>query len=683
MDLLDFDDDTFLVDSDSDFDSDLDLMPDEYPGYANWDLYDVDDEPDVGPRCGLCQFKFEALDSVVVFNPLNRYSPSPWETKYHETDTSGYLETGYHSSCVDQFAVDFSLGNNTHFDVWDATHYGDAKYGNIGNEPLPSFEANRLRRLKRMFAGEFMTTIGGRLPLEVCENIGRYCLRDYAVRLLKDAWRKKSHFGTRDAAFRVTKSHEVWAQHIEFEGIQYIKSLSTTRRNESDTKLFGPAHGTRVNIYFAEDPRGIREVIMTQDDYTPLTQGEGLTWVINRRIALPFWFKSKSDGLKLRELATTRTKKLDANYRQRHWALLPNDLDDCRLAPPLVADREVSTEPIRAVDWNLPGCRGYSILVFMDCVCDIIPNTTGGPSSQLMDADNNHPGAWTYVPIDEDERVVELWSRRGKLPGDSGWLVEYYNLIIRTSKGRSFALGYDIESRSNKDGYNFTYQGIAVLPLTQPSRMLYCRNGSSKFWLCVDQAESLDQRKINLSLPKPLKPTAYTGKQFLSSTVELRDVRTIAICRSWRNYPDEGIVGILFTYADGRQRCIGQIRLDHMDAPLAITSGKIWLGCDKSQNEHLPEGFWPRTNKIKWVEVDKPLRDKDCEYLEVPLGGSLEWQSSLSSRFCHDSVYHHSVYHHESSGLQDMVDEVDLVLARDTESGGRPRGVVKTFSVVI
>ncbi|KAF5541060.1 hypothetical protein FMEXI_8081 [Fusarium mexicanum] len=674
MDLLDFDDDDYFLDpdSDSDFDSDFDSDLD----YGNWNWYDVDDEPDVRPRCGLCQFKFEPSDPIVVFNPLNRYLPSPWETRYHGTDTSGGLETGYHSSCVDQIPADFSLG-----DMWNAARYGDERYGNIGNEPLPSFEANRLRRLKKMFAEEFMTTIECRLPLEVCENIGRYCLREYAARLLKDAWTKKSHSGTRDAAFRVTKSHEVWAQHIEFEGIQYIKSLSTNRRNESDAKLFGAAHGTRVNIYFAEDLRGIREVIMTQDDDTPLNQGEGLTWVVKRRIALPFWFKSKSDGLKLRKLATTRTKKLDANFRQRRWALLPNDLDDCRLAPPLVAARGVSTEPIRAVDWNLPGCRGYSILIDMNSVCDIIPNTTGGPSSQLMDADNNHHGAWTYVPIDEDERVAELWSR--KLPGDSGWLVEYNNLIIRTSKGRNFALGYDIESRSNKDGNNFTYQGITVLPLTQPSRMLYCKNASSRFWLCVDQAESLDQRKINLSLPKPSKPTAYTGKHFLSSAVELRDVRTIAVCRSWRNYPDEGIVGILFTYADGRQRCIGQIRLDHMDAPLAITSGKIWLGCGKSQNEHLPEGFWPRTNKIKWVEVDKPMRDEDREYLEVPLEGSLEWQSSLSSRFCHDSVYHHSVYHHESSGLQDMVDEMDLVLARDAESGGRPRGVVKTFSVVI
>ncbi|KAF5663918.1 hypothetical protein FDENT_13009 [Fusarium denticulatum] len=677
MDLFDLDDGML-------FDPDLDFMPDAFFDFEYWEVYDdgdtwydVDAEPDVRPRCGLCQFKFEAFDSIVVFKPLNPYLPTPWEGKYFGIDAPGALETGYHSSCVDQFAVDLSPGDNTHIAIWNATRYGDTKYGNIGNEPLPSFEANRLRRLKKMFAEEFMTTIGGRLPLEVCENIGRYCLRDCAARLFKDAWGKKSHFGTRDAAFRVTKSHEVWAQHIEFEGIQYIKSLSTTRRNESDTKLFGAAHGTRVNIYFAEDLLGIREVIITQDDDTPLTQGEGFTWVVNRRIALPFWFKSKSDGLKLRELAITRTKKLDANFRQRRWALLPDDLDACRLAPPLVCDTEVPMEPIRAVDWNLPGCRGYSILIDMNRVSDIIPNNTKGPSSQFMDVDNKHWGAWIYIPIDENERVAELWFRKGEFPRNDSSPAKCRSLIIRTSKGRSFALGSNIESRSTKkDVCKFTYQGIAVLLSTLPSRMLYCKARPSNFWLCVNPAKSLDLRRIDLSLPRPSKPTAFTGKQFLSSVAELRDVRTIAVCRNRKSYVGEEVVGLLLTYADGRQRCLGHIRLDHMDAPLLVTSGKTWLGSEKSDEEPLPKGFWPRTKQIKWVGVEKPFPDEKLEYLEVSLEGSLEWHS-----YNNRGHYDHAVHHLGSSELQDTADEMDGVLAHETTSEELDPLAVKTFAV--
>ncbi|RBQ76619.1 hypothetical protein FVER14953_00283 [Fusarium verticillioides] len=664
-------------------DPDMNPMRDEIFDLEDGDLYhddytwyNVDESPDVRPRCGLCQFKFETFDLIVVFNPWNSNLPRPWKGKYRGTDASGGLETGYHSSCVDSFAVDFTLAGNTITAIWNVTRYRDTRYGNIDDEPFPSFEANRLRRLKKMFAEEFMTNIGGRLPLEVCENIGRYCLRDYAARLFKDTWEKKSHFGTKDANFRVAKPYDVWAQHIEFEGIQYIKSLSTTRRNESDTKLLGAAHGTHVNIYYAEDLLGIREVIVTEDDDTPLTQEEGLTWVVNRRIALPFWFKSKSDGLKLRGLAITRTEKLDANYQQKRWAHLPVHLDACRLASPLVCDSEVSTEPIRAVDWNLPGCRGYSILIDMHCVCDIIPNNTGGPSSQFMDVDNKHQGAWVYIPIDEDERVTELWVRSGRFPRVYSSFAKCRSLVIRTSKGRSFALGSNIESRSTTN-YEcmFTYYGIAKLLSTQPSRMLYCKARPSRFWVCFNPARNLNQRRIDFSLPKPSKPTAFTGKQFLSSVAELRDVRMIAVCRNRKSYVGEEVVGLLLTYADGRQRCLGHIRLDHMDAPLMVTSGNIWLGSDKADNEPLPEGFWPRTKKIKWVGVEKPFPDENREYLEVSLEGSLEWQSCKNLGY-----YNHAVLQHESSELQDTVDEMDGVLAHETTRELAPLAA-RTFAV--
>ncbi|CCT63052.1 uncharacterized protein FFUJ_00338 [Fusarium fujikuroi IMI 58289] len=503
-----------------------------------------------------------------------------------------------------------------------------------------------------MSAQEFMTIIGGRLPLEVCENIGGYCLSDYttrlyAARLFKDAWAKRGHFGSRDAAVHVTKSHEVWAQHIEFEGIQYIKSLSTGRKSGSDTKLFEATDDTRVNIYFAEDPLGIREVVMTRDDNTVLAQGENLSWVINRGVALPFWFKPESDGLKLRDLAITKTKKADANYRQRRWAALPNHLRVCQLAQPPVYSGEMSKEPIRLVDWNLPGCRGYTVLIDMNSVCAIIPNSTRLPSSQLADA------ASRRALVSE-----------GRVPQGNSLFAKYKNLIIRTNKGRSFVLGSGIESRSTrKDVCKFTYQGIAALSLTQPTRMLYMAK-PPRFWLCVDPAESLTQRRINLSLPKPSKPTAYRGKQFFSSTAELRDVRTIAACQGWRCAVGVEIVGLLLTYVDGHQRCIGQIRLGHMDAPLTVTSGKIWLGADKSEQGPLPGGFWPRTKKIKWVGVEKPLPNENREYLEVSLEGSLKWQSHKNLDY-----YAHTVYHVESSELQDTVDEMEEVLAHETASG--------------
>lgn len=55
------------------------------------------------------------------------------------------------------------------------------------------------------------------------------------------------------------------------------------------------------------------------------------------------------------------------------------------------------------------------------CVYDIIPNTGGGLSSQLMDTNITHAGAWVYIPIDPDEQVVELWRRYCESPLIAGF----------------------------------------------------------------------------------------------------------------------------------------------------------------------------------------------------------------------------------------------------------------------
>ncbi|CVK84813.1 uncharacterized protein FMAN_01740 [Fusarium mangiferae] len=663
-------------------------MPDEYSGFAHWDLensdsdsFDEDDEPVVLPRCCLCQFKFELLDSIVVFNPQNRYLPPIWEGQYFGNGETVSMENGYHSSCVNQFTVDFSLDDNIGDAICNVTHYRN--FGDFVKEPLASFETNRLRRLKEMLAQEFMNIIGGRLPLEVCENIGSHCLRDYATRLFKDAWAKKGHFGARDAAVRVTKSHAIWAQRIEFEGIQYIKSLSTTRRNQSDTKLFEATDGTRVNIYFAEDPLGIREVVMTRDDNTVLAQGENLSWVINRGVALPFWFKLESDGLKLRNLAMTKTKKAVANYQQRRWAVLPQHLGSCQFAPPPGYDNLTEEKPIRAVDWNLPGCRGYSVLMDADCVRDIVPNNGGGSSSRLMDTNINHAGAWVYIPIDPDEQVVELWRRYFEFPSSPN-LTMLRSLLIRTNKGRSFFLGSHSASHytSGRES-RLTYHAIAELSPTEPTRMFYGKTENLRFWLGFEQVATRDLNAV-ISSVKPAMPIACSNADFFTSTANLQNVRTISVCRGWREClvlshadpPGEGIAGMLLTYADGRQRSVGQIRLDYMDPPLVVTSGKFWLGSDKSEEERLSGGFWPSRSNINWVEVDTPLEDEKREYFEVPLTGSLEWHSYMAGDY-----YRHLVIHHESNKLQDKVDEIGEMLAREVESGELGPAVVKAISL--
>ncbi|KAK2683834.1 hypothetical protein RAB80_001780 [Fusarium oxysporum f. sp. vasinfectum] len=595
-----------------------------------------DEEPQVLPRCCLCCFKFEPCDSIVVFNPRNPHLLDTWAGEYIEPER------------IEPTGWDFAKGRRP----LEKVGY---------TELLPSVEAARVRRLKKRFAQELMAIVGYRLPLEICENIGRYCLSEYATKLINDVWSNKDFAGPRHATLRVTKSRSIWAQHVEFEGLQYIKSLSTTRKSESDTKLFEATSGIRVSVYFAEGCLGIREVVITQDDNTPsLNQDKGLRWVVNRRKALPFSFEYKTDGLKLRDLAITERKNEMADYRQRRWAVLPDGLDISQLAPPPPGR---NNEPIRAVDWNLPGCRGYSVLIDEQSICDIISNNMGGPSSQLVDVSNEHEGDWFYVPVDRDERIAELWLRiegRGNT-----WHPIYKSLVasyddtlnarcVRIKAGALFSV--------------FKLERPASSPI---SRSLRCRRPIHLECYVASPTEqrsgwASNKQRLGTSTPSTFhfrnlpSPLPTQAKGFFASTAELRDVRTVAVCRNWRYSKDVGIVGMLLTYADGHQRSLGQIRLDYMEAPLMVASGKIWLGCDKPKN---------------WLEVDEPLRDKNREYFELPLTGSLEWQSYR----CWDYTCH-SVCHHESSELKD---EMDQVLAREAESGGRAPGVVKTFSVVV
>ncbi|KAF4338688.1 hypothetical protein FBEOM_7394 [Fusarium beomiforme] len=563
-------------------------------------------------------------------DPMNFPFSEVWESEYTKPTGLVEQEPGYHRACV---AVAGAVDDVflSHDSIDSSILQVTSPYGNVFIEPLPSFETSRLRRLKAMFAHELNISIRGRLPLEICENIGRYCLKEVATRLFTEAWLDRTAFGPRDAAFRVTKSHSIWAQHVEYEGLRYVKSLSTSRRNESDTNIFEAESGVRLNIYFAEDCLGIRKVIITQDDNPPsLIHDEGLRWVVNRRQRLPFWFKAKSD-----------TKKQPADDPQSRWAVLPSDSDLYQLAPKFALSlKEVV---IHAVDWNTPGCRGYSIVVEHLSICKIIPNILGESSSQFVDVKNHHMGACFYIPIDPDERVSELWLREDEFSTNT--TLVYQSLVILTNKGRSFGLGSYLRSHSVKMEQKSSYK------------------------LGFEQATTWDQRKIELPLGKPSNPTSYKGDlQFLLSSAKLEEVSTIRVCRTYKQPADGGIGGILFTYADGRQRCIGQIRLDRMEAPMVVATGKIWLRCSEHNLEPLADGFWPPTKKINWVGVDEPL-DGTRDYFEVPLKGVLEWRGEL---------HYTSIRYHESNELQERMDEV---LAREDVSGGAAPKVLKTFSV--
>ncbi|KAF4338689.1 hypothetical protein FBEOM_7395 [Fusarium beomiforme] len=262
--------------------------------------------------------------------------------------------------------------------------------------------------------------------------------------------------------------------------------------------------------------------------------------------------------------------------------------------------------------------------------------------------------------LDVNERVSELWLRKGLFAHSENNRTLSKSLIIATNNGRRFVLGPHFQCR---DSYNvFSYQAIAKFPSTTPSQMFYQKSKFYSSWLGLENTATWDQCKVQLSFPQPSISNRYFWYDiFLSIFTELTGVRTITPCRGWEQDVRDAIAGLLFTYADGRKRSVGQIRLDHLEDPVTVVSERFWLGSSTKNGQPRREDLWPPSGKIIWVGVYEPTSSAEMQYLEIPLGGQLQWRLSLGVYPSSDLVRHLEV--------GELKDEMDDVLAREATSG--------------
>ncbi|KAL9574140.1 hypothetical protein ACKAV7_001655 [Fusarium commune] len=229
----------------------------------------------------------------------------------------------------------------------------------------------------------------------------------------------------------------VWAQYVEVEGSRYVKSLSTRRLTQEDTLVFKARFKKSsainrpeacVNMYYSEDHLGIRDIIITEDEeLPPLKMEVGLSWAIYHRQKTPFRFTLRHDFIKL-----------------RYWGVLPEHLGSfpqIHLAARSHSHDRLYYESVCAVEWNSPGTCGYSFYVEKNLIRGIVSHKLGEPEPQTRDEYGSTDKSWFHMPIDSDERVSELWLRRGQ--HESVGSEEFETLIVRTTKGRSFIPGLD------------------------------------------------------------------------------------------------------------------------------------------------------------------------------------------------------------------------------------------------
>ncbi|RBQ74734.1 hypothetical protein FVER14953_20306 [Fusarium verticillioides] len=265
--------------------------------------------------------------------------------------------------------------------------------------------------------------IKNRLPIQVCENIAAYCLSEYATNLHLDTWKSRDPSDPDDdLTLPVSNGQTVWAQNVEIEGCNYVKSLSTVRMNEDGTMVIMAKQNfdssMELGMYFDEDSLGVRSVIACLDDEIWGTEEPGLRWayIPRRSYNLPLYIRMNFDGFKLRTLDVTQRER--EYYLQRtRWAMFPRDLSYLGLRA-LDDNMFVSSDraAVHAVDWNLPGVSGYVIDLRCSRIYSIVPYRAGRLPPALIYAYDNARLTWIYLPVDPDEKVSELWLRSRDFP---------------------------------------------------------------------------------------------------------------------------------------------------------------------------------------------------------------------------------------------------------------------------
>ncbi|RGP66323.1 hypothetical protein FSPOR_6701 [Fusarium sporotrichioides] len=604
------------------------------------------------PTCGLCRFYFVPGDYMVHYNSEARSPQGISIDRYDVSnfDIDKFGNRFFHKGCVEALAWG-PINSGTELE-------GVYKVAGCASgylQPPKSMVIHRHRWVRRSIVQDLQLALRGRLPVEIYDHIAGYCTRERATQIIRDARPEHTTLVKNLRGLCFDGESPLWVHHVKIEGSRYVQSLSNAQIFDDDTLLLPACHKTSesFNICFAEDYRGIRQIIATKSDEPPSVDREaGLHWVICcRHQKAPFYFQWNNDGVKLRGFDVAKTENNRPDWNRRRWAVFSRHLDSFP-QPPGIQDGDFQTlsyyNAVQAVDWNSPGVCGYYFYIPDRHIRGIVTLKTKDPPTAHIDEFDQHGRCGIYVPS------------------------------TRMSESRSCGTGLK----------KFTYTAVATLPEKGQARMFYSGDWH-KGWTCFEVATPLDMwlglepvttltREITVSLPAP-DPYNVSIKYGMLTSAPLEGVKSFRACRPWEPRwgrfeweKEKEVVGLLLSYTDGSQRSVGQVRPDSLEDTVEVRSDKIWLTGSVGVFTTQEDTNAYRDLGIDRVCVDKPIDiDREgYEYLEVPLTGRLVWQ------FTH---YRCAVAHIDSNEAYDD-DEIGMALAHGTVNIIRDQGKVTTLS---
>ncbi|RGP64380.1 hypothetical protein FLONG3_9567 [Fusarium longipes] len=367
--------------------------------------------------------------------------------------------------------------------------------------------------------------------------------------------------------FVVTACQPIWATSMMFEGIRYITCLSNKQESQDFRQVSTDKNGLPDKISFASNHLGIIAIVFGD---TVLSKQErlGVWWSCFRPNAKHCFLKAYTDGFKIRDLRLVESQYVDGIPPIR-WSILPPEPKAASVVN--LDDRAYSTPYFKLLDCGNPGITGYSTCMIDGDLVDLHCNYEGEDLSFYRKGGGDRLHAvWLYFPIQEGERIFEVWRQRKKphfcrdIP------------ILRTNKGRVFVLG----TQTNKPGVSIEYDRLTSFPNAKHARFWFSYREGCVDYLAFDTEDRRqDKNEQNRLLQGPFALcSSGVANQFFATTASLEDVVQVAPCKSWAP-GSTGIVGLVFTYSDGHREAVGQIRLDHLLSPIKVVpTGDMWLG---------------------------------------------------------------------------------------------------------
>jgi hypothetical protein len=98
----------------------------------------------------------------------------------------------------------------------------------------------------------------------------------------------------------------------------------------------------------------------------------------------------------------------------------------------------------------------------------------------------------------------------------------------------------------------------------------------------------------------------------------LEKVEEIVLCEEQSGKDNSVISGMLFRYTDGKQACVGNFRLDHMQPPLSVAGSAFFYIGIKSFDEE--------RSVVKRVALSEPEPEEGLEWTKALWKGNIVWR---------------------------------------------------------